>query len=133
MRSTLIGTDAFQECDITGVTMPIVKHSWLVQDARDIPAVMKAAFHVARTGRCGPVLVDVPRDVQEAEMDFAWPDTVDLPGWKPPRKVHPLQIRQAGRCSRRPRSPSSTSAAARSTPTRATSSCSSPRAVTCRS
>ncbi len=96
VRSTLIGTDAFQECDITGVTMPIVKHSWLVQDARDIPAVLKAAFHVARTGRCGPVLVDVPRDVQEAEMDFAWPETVDLPGWKPPRKVHPLQIRQAG-------------------------------------
>jgi acetolactate synthase-1/2/3 large subunit len=96
VRSTLIGTDAFQECDITGVTMPIVKHSWLVQDARDIPAVMKAAFHVARTGRCGPVLVDVPRDVQEAEMSFSWPDTVDLPGWKPPRKVHPLQIRQAG-------------------------------------
>ncbi len=96
VRSTLIGTDAFQECDITGVTMPIVKHSWLVQDARDIPAVIKEAFHVARTGRCGPVLVDVPRDVQEAELDFAYPDTVDLPGWKPPRKVHPLQIRQAG-------------------------------------
>src|SRR5204863_988968 len=61
VRSTLIGTDAFQECDITGITMPIVKHSWLVQDAREIPAVMKAAFHVARTGRCGPVLVAVPR------------------------------------------------------------------------
>jgi acetolactate synthase-1/2/3 large subunit len=97
VRSTLIGTDAFQECDITGVTMPIVKHSWLVQDARDIPAVLKAAFHVARTGRCGPVLVDIPRDVQEAELEFAYPDTVDLPGWKPPRKVHPLQIREAGK------------------------------------
>jgi acetolactate synthase-1/2/3 large subunit len=95
VRSTLIGTDAFQECDITGVTMPIVKHSWLVQEAREIPAVMKAAFHVARTGRCGPVLVDVPRDIQEAELDFVWPDSIDLPGWKPPRKVHPLQIRQA--------------------------------------
>jgi acetolactate synthase I/II/III large subunit len=97
VRSTLIGTDAFQECDITGITMPVVKHSWLVQDVREIPQVMKAAFHIARTGRCGPVLVDVPRDVQEAEIDFAWPDTVDLPGWRPPSKVHPLQIREAAR------------------------------------
>ena len=95
VRSMLIGTDAFQECDITGITMPIVKHSWLVQDVRDIPAVMKAAFHVASTGRCGPVLVDVPRDIQEAELDFTYPETVDLPGWRPPRKVHPLQIREA--------------------------------------
>jgi acetolactate synthase-1/2/3 large subunit len=95
VRSTLIGTDAFQECDITGITMPIVKHSWLVQDVKEIPAVMKAAFHIARTGRCGPVLVDVPRDIQEAELDFSYPDTVDLPGWRPPRKVHPLQIREA--------------------------------------
>jgi acetolactate synthase-1/2/3 large subunit len=97
VRSFLIGTDAFQECDITGVTMPIVKHSWLVQDAKDIPHVIKEAFHVATTGRCGPVLVDVPRDVQEAELDFRYPDSVDLPGWRPPAKVHPLQIREAAR------------------------------------
>ncbi len=97
VRTHLIGTDAFQECDITGVTMPIVKHSWLVQDAHQIPEVMKAAFHVARTGRCGPVLVDVPRDVQENELDFEYPESVDLPGWKPPTKVHPLQIREAAR------------------------------------
>jgi acetolactate synthase I/II/III large subunit len=97
VRSTLIGTDAFQECDITGITMPIVKHSWLVQDARDIPAVLRAAFHVARTGRCGPVLVDVPRDVQEAVADVSFPAEVDLPGWRPPTKVHPLQIREAAR------------------------------------
>ncbi len=97
VRTTLIGTDAFQECDITGITMPVVKHSWLVQDAREIPSVMKAAFHIARSGRCGPVLVDVPRDVQEAELEFAYPDRVDLPGWKPPTKVHPLQIREAAR------------------------------------
>jgi acetolactate synthase-1/2/3 large subunit len=95
VRTHLIGTDAFQECDITGITMPIVKHSWLVQDVREIPAVMKAAFHVARTGRCGPVLVDVPRDVQEAELDFEYPESVDLPGWRPPRKVHALQLREA--------------------------------------
>jgi acetolactate synthase-1/2/3 large subunit len=97
VRSTLIGTDAFQECDITGITMPIVKHSWLVQDARDIPSVLRAAFHVARTGRCGPVLVDVPRDVQEAVADITFPGELDLPGWRPPTKVHPLQIREAAR------------------------------------
>ena len=73
VRTHLIGTDAFQECDITGITIPIVKHSWLVQDVEEIPHVLKAAFHVARTGRCGPVLVDIPRDVQEAELDFALP------------------------------------------------------------
>ena len=96
-RRPLIGTDAFQECDITGITLPIVKHSWLVQDVEEIAAAIKAAFHVARTGRCGPVLVDVPRDVQEAVFDFAYPETVDLPGWRPPTKVHPLQIREAAR------------------------------------
>ncbi len=95
VRSQLIGTDAFQECDITGVTIPIVKHSWLVKDVQEIPQVMKAAFHVARTGRCGPVLVDVPRDVQEAELDFEYPEHVDLPGWRPPKRGHPRQIKEA--------------------------------------
>jgi acetolactate synthase-1/2/3 large subunit len=95
VRSHLIGTDAFQECDITGITIPVVKHSWLVQDVAEIPGVLKAAFHVARTGRCGPVLVDIPRDVQEAELEFEYPETVDLPGWRPPRRGHPRQIREA--------------------------------------
>jgi acetolactate synthase-1/2/3 large subunit len=95
VRSHLIGTDAFQECDITGITIPIVKHSWLVNDVREIPHAIKAAFHVARTGRCGPVLVDIPRDVQEAELDFEYPEVVDLPGWRPPRRGHPRQIREA--------------------------------------
>jgi acetolactate synthase I/II/III large subunit len=95
VRTVLIGTDAFQECDITGITIPIVKHSWLVQDVNDIPHVMKAAFHVATTGRCGPVLVDIPRDVQEAEIEFSYPDEVSLPGWKPPRRGHPRQIKAA--------------------------------------
>ena len=95
VRSALIGTDAFQEIDATGITMPIVKHSWLVQDVEELPHVLKAAFHVARTGRQGPVLVDIAKDVQEAEFDFAYPEEVDLPGWKPPRKVHPKQIREA--------------------------------------
>ena len=97
VRSSLIGTDAFQEIDATGITMPIVKHSWLVQDVEELPHVLKAAFHVARTGRQGPVLVDVAKDVQEAELDFRYPDEVDLPGWKPPRKVHPRQVRDAAR------------------------------------
>ena len=97
VRSHLIGTDAFQECDITGITIPIVKHSWLVGDVREIPEVIKAAFHVARTGRCGPVLVDIPRDVQEAEIDFAYPDHVDLPGWRPPHRVHRRQIQEAAK------------------------------------
>ncbi len=95
VRSTLIGTDAFQECDIVGVTIPIVKHSWLVQDAAEIPHVMKAAFHLARTGRCGPVLVDIPRDIQESELEFEYPEEPDLPGWRPPRRSHPRQVAAA--------------------------------------
>ena len=95
VRSPLIGTDAFQECDITGITIPIVKHSWLVQDVEEIPGVIRAAFHIARTGRCGPVLVDIPRDVQEAAIEFEYPETVDLRGWRPPRRGHPRQIREA--------------------------------------
>jgi acetolactate synthase-1/2/3 large subunit len=95
VRSFLIGTDAFQECDITGITIPIVKHSWLVQDVEELPHTLMAAFHVASTGRCGPVLVDVPRDVQEAEFEMSLPDSITLPGWKPPRRGHTRQIAAA--------------------------------------
>jgi len=95
VRTHLIGTDAFQECDIVGVTIPIVKHSWLVQNVEEIPHALKAAFHVARTGRCGPVLVDIPRDVQEAEVDYHYPDEPDLPGWRPPRRAHLRQVAAA--------------------------------------
>jgi acetolactate synthase-1/2/3 large subunit len=97
VRTSLIGTDAFQETDATGITLPIVKHSWLVQDVEELPHVIKAAFHVARSGRPGPVLVDVAKDVQEAEFDFEYPDEVDLPGWRPPRGVHPLQVNSAAK------------------------------------
>jgi len=97
VRSSLIGTDAFQETDATGITLPIVKHSWLVQNIEELPHVIKAAFHVARSGRPGPVLVDVAKDVQEAEIDFHYPDEVDLPGWRPPRTVHPLQVAEAAK------------------------------------
>src|SRR6266516_12713 len=95
VRSFLIGTDAFQECDITGITIPIVKHSWLVQDVEELPHTLNAAFHVAQTGRCGPVLVDIPRDIQEAELDFVLPESISLPGWKPPRRGHTRQIAAA--------------------------------------
>jgi acetolactate synthase-1/2/3 large subunit len=97
VRSTLIGTDAFQETDATGITLPIVKHSWLVQEVEELPHVLKAAFHVARTGRPGPVLVDIAKDAQEAELDFHYPDEVDLPGWRPPQTVHPLQVVEAAK------------------------------------
>jgi acetolactate synthase-1/2/3 large subunit len=95
--SRLIGTDAFQETDATGITMPIVKHSWLVQDVRELPQVIKNAFHVARTGRPGPVLVDVAKDAQEAELDFSYPDEPDLPGWRPPTRVHERQVHEAAK------------------------------------
>ncbi len=95
VKSNLIGTDAFQETDATGITMPIVKHSWLVQDARELPQAMKNAFHVATSGRPGPVLIDVAKDAQEAELDFSYPSEPDLPGWRPPTKVHERQVREA--------------------------------------
>ena len=95
VASTAIGTDAFQECDTTGITMPVTKHNWLITDAQDIPRVVKEAFHVATTGRPGPVLVDLPKDVANAPMDWYWPETVDLPGYKPTTKGHPRMIREA--------------------------------------
>ncbi len=79
-----IGTDAFQECDITGVTMGITKHNWLVKSAQDIPEVVASAFHLATTGRPGPVLVDVPKDVSFAQMEWYWPDHLDLAGYRLP-------------------------------------------------
>jgi acetolactate synthase-1/2/3 large subunit len=97
VRSNLIGSDAFQETDATGITMPIVKHSWLIQDVRELPHAIKAAFHVARTGRPGPVLVDIAKDAQEGEIDFSYPGDVDLPGWRPPLKVHERQVRAAAK------------------------------------
>jgi acetolactate synthase-1/2/3 large subunit len=74
----LIGTDAFQEADITGIVMPIVKHSFLVQRAEDIPKAIHEAFHIASTGRPGPVLVDIPKDLQLTEIDFAYDHEIDL-------------------------------------------------------
>ncbi len=94
---TVIGTDAFQECDTVGITMPVTKHNWLVTDPQDIPRIVREAFHVATTGRPGPVLVDVPKDVSNQMMDWYWPDSVDMPGYKPNVKGHPKQIKDAAR------------------------------------
>jgi acetolactate synthase I/II/III large subunit len=96
----VIGTDAFQEADTVGITMPITKHNWLVTDANDIPRIVREAFHVATSGRPGPVLVDLPKDVANQPMDWYWPDKVDLPGYKPNVKGHPKQIKDAARLMR---------------------------------
>ncbi len=93
--STSMGTDAFQEVDISGVTMPITKHSFLVTDPADIPRVMKAAAHIATTGRPGPVLVDVTKDAQQKSAPFVWPDDLDLPGYHPVTKANQKQINVA--------------------------------------
>ncbi|MBV8159735.1 MAG: acetolactate synthase large subunit [Acidimicrobiia bacterium] len=97
VASTAIGTDAFQECDTTGITMPVTKHNWLITDAQDIPRVVKEAFHVATTGRPGPVLIDVPKDISNAPMEWYWPESVDLPGYKPTTRGHPRMVREAAR------------------------------------
>ncbi len=90
VSTALIGTDAFQEADITGITMPITKHNWLVTEARDIPRIMKEAFYIARTGRPGPVLVDIPKDILNTEIEWeGYPEAVDIPGYHPPVREEP--------------------------------------------
>lgn len=93
----LIGTDAFQEADISGITMPITKHNFLVRDGDDIARVIAEAFHIARSGRPGAVLVDIPKDVLQAPCTFSWPPVIDLPGYKPNTKPHSRQVREAAK------------------------------------
>ena len=93
--SHLIGTDAFQEADITGIVMPITKHTFQVSHPEDVPGVMRAAFHIASTGRPGPVLIDITKDAQQNSAPFIWPDRVDLPGYRPVMKAHGKQITAA--------------------------------------
>jgi acetolactate synthase-1/2/3 large subunit len=95
--SAAIGTDAFQEADICGITMPITKHNFLVQDAQDIPRTLAEAFHLAATGRPGPVLVDIAKDALQSQMDFEWPVELQLPGYRPAAKPHGKQVREAAR------------------------------------
>ena len=93
----LIGTDAFQESDITGITMPITKHNILVRDGDDIARSIAEAFHIASTGRHGAVLVDIPKDVLQGQCTFAWPPQLELPGYKPNTKPHGRQIKEAAK------------------------------------
>ncbi len=95
VASTAIGSDAFQEADVTGITMPITKHNELVTSAERIPEAIKEAFHVARSGRPGPVLVDIPKDILSATFEWHWDDRVDLPGYKPTVRGHGKMVREA--------------------------------------
>ncbi|CAA9375623.1 MAG: Acetolactate synthase large subunit, partial [uncultured Phycisphaerae bacterium] len=103
--SAAIGTDAFQEADIVGITMPITKHNFLVQSADDIPRTIAEAFHLASTGRPGPVLVDIPKDVLTATGSFSWPPTLQLPGYHPTTRPHGKQVREAARLMAEARRP----------------------------
>ena len=91
----LIGNDAFQEVDIIGITRPCTKHSFLVKDVKDLAMIMKKAFYIARTGRPGPVLVDLPKDVQIAQTEFKYPETVEIRSYKPKLEGHPRQVEKA--------------------------------------
>jgi acetolactate synthase-1/2/3 large subunit len=95
--SKAIGTDAFQEADIRGITMPITKHNFLVTDAAEIPRAIAEAFHIAGTGRPGPVLVDIAKDALQAMTTFEYPTTIDLPGYRPVTRPHSKQVREAAR------------------------------------
>ncbi len=92
-----VGTDSFQEVDITGITMPITKHNYLLKDPQKLPVVVKNAFHIASTGRPGPVLIDIPKDVALARITFKYPSTVRLRGYRPTYKGHPSKITEIAR------------------------------------
>lgn len=95
--AAMIGTDAFQEADIVGITLPITKHNFLVTDPDEIPRTIAQAFHIARTGRPGPVLVDIAKSAMQSQTTFSWPPAIDLPGYHPVTKPHAKQIREAAR------------------------------------
>ncbi|MFI6387699.1 acetolactate synthase large subunit [Nonomuraea sp. NPDC050540] len=97
VASAAIGTDAFQEADISGITMPITKHNFLVTDPAEIPRTIMEAFHIASTGRPGPVLVDISKDALQAQTEFHWPPTMQLPGYRPVTRPHSKQIREAAK------------------------------------
>ena len=100
VTSKSIGTDAFQEADIRGITMPITKHNYLITDPSVIPRAIAEAFHIASTGRPGPVLVDISKDALQAQTTFEWPPKFDLPGYRPVARPHGKQIREAARLIR---------------------------------
>ncbi|MCX7709756.1 MAG: biosynthetic-type acetolactate synthase large subunit [Clostridia bacterium] len=94
VSSELIGRDVFQEADITGATAPFCKHNYLVKDVKELPRVIKEAFHIASTGRPGPVVIDIPVDIQNKEFNFEYPKSIDIKGYKPTYKGHSLQIKK---------------------------------------
>lgn len=97
VSSKVIGTDAFQEADIVGMTMPITKHSFMVRDPQEIPRCLATAFRIAATGRPGPVLVDITKDAQQGMMDFSWPPTTEVRGYNPVTRGHSKQVREAAK------------------------------------
>ncbi|WP_136479135.1 biosynthetic-type acetolactate synthase large subunit [Acetivibrio thermocellus] len=105
VNSELIGRDVFQEADITGATDPFCKHNYLVKNAKDLPRVLKEAFYIASTGRPGPVLIDVPIDVQTKEINFEYPESVDIKGYKPNLKGHSLQIKKIAQAIEKAKKP----------------------------
>ena len=92
---SVIGTDAFQEADITGITLPITKHNYLVTELEELPRILKEAFHVAGTGRKGPVLIDLPKDLQAERGEFVYPQRAEMPTYRPTYGGHPVQIGKA--------------------------------------
>jgi len=105
VRRDFIGRDAFQETDITGITLPITKHNYLVMDVNHLAMIVKEAFHLARTGRPGPILIDIPRDVFLEQAEFNYPDKMNLPGYKPTLQGHPTQIKKAAKMLNEARRP----------------------------
>ena len=97
VKTHLIGNDAFQEADVTGITRPITKYNFLVKDVKDLASTIKEAFHIASTGRPGPVVVDLPVDVQLQETEFNYPEKADIRGYKPKLEAHPGQIKKAAK------------------------------------
>lgn len=105
VKTHLIGNDAFQEADVTGITRPVTKHNYLVRDIKELATIIREAFHIASTGRPGPVVVDIPVDIQQQQMEFSWPKEVKIPGYNPTYSGHPGQIKKAAKiisASKRP-------------------------------
>ena len=105
VATTAIGSDAFQEADVVGITRPVTKHNYLITDARDIARIVREAFHIARSGRPGPVLIDFPVDVSRQEVEFEWPEEVHLRGYQVPSAGDPAQIKKAAEMIREAKRP----------------------------
>jgi len=97
VKTSLIGNDAFQEADVTGITRPITKHNYLVKDVKDLARIVREAFHIAATGRPGPVLIDFPSDIQNANAEFVWPEDIKIRSYSPTYSGHPGQIKKAAK------------------------------------